>query len=261
MKCEKFLVEISSYIDNKLKGKELEEFENHLNNCTSCQEELNIVSQIVREINELEEIELPMGFHKQLMERIYLETELSLDKNKKWIFNWKVLSGIAAAFVFLVLIFEIVDFKVQKEAFPESTSIQLRTLNLEEEIQKDMPKVANDMGENDVPLKAFKMAGPIVTKWEIQTKDYEKCKNAILEISIDMGLETTTIQDQTLEDVNSKQFIIEMILGKDKIDNLASKVNEVCKEDVITFLRDEQNDETLEDSEVETLIITINEIK
>ena len=91
MKCETCFEWMSSYIDKELKEKELLAFEDHLENCTSCQEELRILREIVEDINDLEEIQLPDGFHQHLMSKIQLGEKPEQEKiiqiprrHKKW---------------------------------------------------------------------------------------------------------------------------------------------------------------------------------
>ena len=137
MKCERILEWMSSYIDNELESEALASFKEHLNDCTSCQMELEILEEIIKDINELDKIDLPHRFHQDLMEKIKLEDPIQQDKviripkkDKKWYSNWGVISGAAAAFVFSVLIFQVFNLNTLKDLVPESISHQPRTATL-----------------------------------------------------------------------------------------------------------------------------------
>lgn len=263
MKCETCYVWMSSYIDNELKGEELIAFEDHLNHCTSCQEELGILGEIVKDISALEERELPDGFHQNLMERIQLEGKISQNNiiqvpksRKKWYSNWRMASGLAAAFIFSVLIFEILNMNSPKEALPESASIQVRTGNIEEV----MPKMASDVAEG-APMRIFNLEGPKVVTWEIQTKEYDQCKKRIMQISEEMRLEKTVVEDTILDGADSRQLIIEITLEKDIKDILTSRITEACKDDEIKFYEDDQQQGEFPGDSMEILVVTINEVK
>ncbi len=50
---------IALYVDGELSGKELAQFESHLAQCPACQEELEQVRELLRQLNDLPELEVP----------------------------------------------------------------------------------------------------------------------------------------------------------------------------------------------------------
>lgn len=72
--CEEVINNISLYIDNELNDKEVEEFEKHISQCDNCTKELEDIKEVVLRVNNLEEIELPEGFHEELVLKLNKES-------------------------------------------------------------------------------------------------------------------------------------------------------------------------------------------
>ena len=71
--CNKYMEMMSEALDNRLKGKKLNEFYDHINSCPNCKEEFESLKSLVSQLNTLPEIEVPQGFHEKTMSRIKLE--------------------------------------------------------------------------------------------------------------------------------------------------------------------------------------------
>ena len=227
MKCENYLEWISLYIDHELKGKDLKAFEDHLNHCTSCQEEVAFLREIVKDIGALEKIELPNGFHEKLMEKIKLEDKIKqqethqvFSKNKKWYFNWRIGASLAAVFVFTLLIFEVFHINPSKGAMPESANMHMRSMDMDE----GSPEMANDTATEDVSIDTFDLKGIKPATWEIQTKEYEKSREEIIQVIEEIEGEKIIIEDTLLEDTNNPRFTIEITLEKSQKDLLISQI-------------------------------------
>lgn len=135
MTCDKYSEWISLYIDEELEIKDLVEFERHLENCKSCQEEVHILRHIVNDIKTLEMIELPEGFHQDLMTKIEKEKQnnkiISLPlKQKKWYKNLKIASAVAAVFIFSTVLLDPLKTNAPKELKSEiqEDSVQPRMM-------------------------------------------------------------------------------------------------------------------------------------
>lgn len=102
MNCEKYTKLISLYIDGELNGQDLAELKNHLSTCESCQEEMKILQEIIRDLKGLEPVSPPEGFRQELMGRIKVIP--LVPKKNKWYFNVKLTSAVAAAFIFTVIL-------------------------------------------------------------------------------------------------------------------------------------------------------------
>jgi len=93
---------MSSYIDRDMNDIDRIEFEKHLESCSDCMEEYNLLLSTIAYCNNLEEIELPETFHQDLMAKIQ---DMGSDKSKKSFFkrNWRWVSGVAAVFLVVVI--------------------------------------------------------------------------------------------------------------------------------------------------------------
>lgn len=264
MECETYFAWMSLYIDNELQGKGLLAFEDHLNNCTSCQEELRILREIVKDMSALEQIELPDGFHEHLMEKIQLENKAKQEKiiqiprnDKKWYSNWRVASGIAATFIFSVLIFETLNIDSPKEAVPKTANIQIQSAD----VKAVEPEITMDIAQEKASMASSRMAGPELATWEVQTNQYEQCKNSLVEITEEMGLEKAITENPILDGINGRQLVMEIALDKETKDLLASKLAETFKDETIEFHENDQKQSEPVGDTSEILVIIINEIE
>lgn len=70
MDCKTVKEKMSSFVDNELKGDEYTSFIKHLNNCKECNEEYQMLRRILEIANNVDEKELPQGYHSELMTKI-----------------------------------------------------------------------------------------------------------------------------------------------------------------------------------------------
>lgn len=98
MDCELVRSLMSSYIDRDINEIDKNELEEHLKTCQECATEYRLLLSTVQYCNNMEELELPMGFHDELHEK------LKASNNKKHLrINWKWAAGIAAVFIVAVI--------------------------------------------------------------------------------------------------------------------------------------------------------------
>ncbi len=96
LKCEETRELMSLFIDNELTDAELAKFNEHIDTCKQCQQELKLLKDIVTEFNTIEEVELPNDFKQKLHQKL-VETKKSMQRtNPPWYRNWRTYSGIAA---------------------------------------------------------------------------------------------------------------------------------------------------------------------
>lgn len=88
MQCKEARMLISPYIDGMLRKGEQELFEKHIETCGACRKELEDIKDVVAEIGELPERELPQGFEDVLHDRILREAEIQKAFNE-----WDNLEG------------------------------------------------------------------------------------------------------------------------------------------------------------------------
>jgi hypothetical protein len=108
MDCTTIQDKLSQYIDNSCNQEDNKLIQEHLERCSNCKEEYILLKSIVDEVNDIEEVDLPIDFHKNLM--IKLENEVEKERPTKKLFsNVKMIyTSVAAAFI-LILVFSVVN--------------------------------------------------------------------------------------------------------------------------------------------------------
>lgn len=98
MNCRDVQGLISPYIDHQLNEEELKDFLEHINRCPSCREELELTQTLMESLSTLEEeVEVPEGFHEDLMDR--LQSYQVMNNKTKKRFPFRYVASIAAVFV------------------------------------------------------------------------------------------------------------------------------------------------------------------
>lgn len=100
MNCVQIQDLFSAYLDHECTPEENELVTSHIANCTLCLEQFQLTKSLMEQLNNLEEQELPEGFHEELMHKIH---EMSPAKKTKFVKYRRTYSVIAAAFLFCVI--------------------------------------------------------------------------------------------------------------------------------------------------------------
>lgn len=105
--CERQKELISLYIDDELSINERLEFEEHISACDDCKAEYDSINYVVNGLKSLGTIELPEGFHEEIMMKIRTKnTSEVINTERKAIFlSFRKYASIAASFVFMCLLF------------------------------------------------------------------------------------------------------------------------------------------------------------
>lgn len=103
VKCEKLLEMISPYLDGELQEEEKEEFLAHLEQCPQCKKEVEELEQLLHDFSEIPEVELPDGFHEELMAKIKDSVVVPISIQKKKNTPWRKIIAVAAVFAIVVL--------------------------------------------------------------------------------------------------------------------------------------------------------------
>ncbi|MDF2877931.1 MAG: hypothetical protein K0S30_1027 [Clostridia bacterium] len=105
MKCHECMEQLSSYIDNRLTPEEEKEVGMHLETCPSCTEELAVLETVLQQLNKLQDVEVPQTLHKDIMERIKIESQAK--KNIFYLKPWmKYVVSSAAVLLIVVMVFQ-----------------------------------------------------------------------------------------------------------------------------------------------------------
>ncbi|MBE6008274.1 MAG: DUF4349 domain-containing protein [Lachnospiraceae bacterium] len=98
MECDNYKELISLYFDNELDEKEEKELFEHLTNCPSCRKEYEELKAVMDMLGEIEEQELPEGFHDEVMAKIKAEAKPQ-KKKIPWARYTSIAASICAVFI------------------------------------------------------------------------------------------------------------------------------------------------------------------
>lgn len=106
MNCIEFVENISLYIDGDMNEEEKKEFELHLSECSNCRQEYEFMINIIREVKEQEQVELPDNYRFELRRKL---KEVSKEEKREKKINWRVLSTVAAGLVIMLISFSMLS--------------------------------------------------------------------------------------------------------------------------------------------------------
>jgi len=98
--------QIYIYVDGELDEAQRAEFEEHINSCVDCRNELDEIKNIISMCNSIEEEELPDNFREELHSKLLAVKEENMRKNKVVALRnryTKIISAVAACFLIVVL--------------------------------------------------------------------------------------------------------------------------------------------------------------
>ncbi|HHV98106.1 MAG TPA: hypothetical protein GXX36_00800 [Clostridiaceae bacterium] len=105
-KCDEIRELIYIYVDGELDEAQRAEFEEHINSCADCRNELDEIKSIISMCNSIEEEELPDNFREELHSKLLAVKEENMRKNKvvtlrnRYI---RIISAVAACLLIVVL--------------------------------------------------------------------------------------------------------------------------------------------------------------
>jgi hypothetical protein len=92
--------EFQQYLDQKATGKEVQQIEQHLANCTNCQQELHLYREMYRALQQEPDFSLPADFSYKVMSRLTADKKSFLQRF--YFENFLVILGILAAVIFVI---------------------------------------------------------------------------------------------------------------------------------------------------------------
>ncbi|MDQ2085268.1 zf-HC2 domain-containing protein [Herbivorax sp. ANBcel31] len=99
--CKEIMELISGYIDDQLNETEKSKFENHIRLCDKCSEELREQMEVVSLCNDIDDVEPPKEFNKQLHNKLLKEKQKKFPLFHVSSKHIKLVSSIAAAFLLI----------------------------------------------------------------------------------------------------------------------------------------------------------------
>lgn len=70
MNCDRIKELLNDYLDNELTKDERAAFEQHIEKCSDCREEVELMQEMLYALHDIDEKELPQGFHQELMNQL-----------------------------------------------------------------------------------------------------------------------------------------------------------------------------------------------
>lgn len=101
-KCEEVLELLSLYIDDELDDVTAKAVEEHVKLCSSCKKELELLREVVKMCNGLDEVELPENFNESLHQKLISEQKEMEENRKIRLMEYrkmKLTASIAAIFI------------------------------------------------------------------------------------------------------------------------------------------------------------------
>lgn len=98
IQCKEYLLE---YAEGTLSASLREQVKNHIDTCPECAEEAALFAQMTDILHHMPEVELPEGYHTELMQKIEKESKTVLPFPTAKKRNWKNIGLIAAAVVLI----------------------------------------------------------------------------------------------------------------------------------------------------------------
>lgn len=233
MNCKHYEELLSPYLDDALSDDEKLELEAHLNICPTCKEALQKLQYMMSCLNELEDEELPEGFHVQLHERLMKEEIIKpkvQTKNKKPYYFIPYVSGLVAAIFIAFIIGPYLKNQTGQvepmtrsinnmvpEAAPMSLPVEdSATPNAEQPaVARSMPQVASEQMKMGVGQEVT----PLEEEWTINTNDLEALKTFIISYC-----EEETIDFNTWEESGVVHFVLEPNSKEDFKQKLSSQL-------------------------------------
>ena len=105
MNCEAVREMLWAYLEKETTAEETVKIEEHLNRCAACREEFDLQKEMMETLAGLPEVELPEGYHAELMQKLRVETApnvVAFPQKKKKQPMWKQMSMVAAAVMVVV---------------------------------------------------------------------------------------------------------------------------------------------------------------
>ncbi len=208
MDCYKVTVLMCSYLDDMLDQEERVSFEEHIKNCTSCNDELIYMQNIISGVKELPEIPLPENFHIETM--LKLKNEISPKRNYYFHQYWYVVASFLVLFVVATAFHQmsVNEQPLQYTAAPEAPQGKIAMKNpatLKVDISEVDENVVAQTAQQDSRSRRGYGVEQAPLKSYIQ-KDADLQKKIIKNYSI--SIETENF-DETINKINNSNLLTE----------------------------------------------------
>lgn len=148
MNCVEFINNISLYIDGYMNEEEKKKFELHISECNSCRQEYEFMLNIIKEVKEQKQVELPDNYRFELRRKL---KEVAKEEKREKKVNWRVLSSVAAGLVIMLISFSMLSSKLPFNKSEENILLKSTESKQEQEITAFDANMVNGEIEDSSP--------------------------------------------------------------------------------------------------------------
>ncbi len=234
--CDKYLDNISLYIDDMLDEKEVEELKNHLKNCDECNQIYENMLFIKNSLSDIDDIDTPENLHANIMNNIDTvknKTTQNTKKGKIIPINFgKQLVFVASIAAFL-MVFTPSITNVYHNFINPQTFIMADDFTLDERIDyfKENGLVSNKLSISITTDDIEKSANEIYSQLENYSNKSIYCNDEVSVISVAMNKYDVPILIKYLEDTfedsiyssSTKQLTTSIVNTEKEIENRTNR--------------------------------------
>jgi hypothetical protein len=135
MNCKDVQNLLSVYVDHECTITQKREIEEHIKDCKSCQVELEWLKSLISKVQELDEVDVPEGFHEDLMHRVHKTKDNS---SKILPFKKRIrpaYSIVAAAFL-LIVVFSVLGTQQLLRMGNQSTEMSKESVGYDQAVEE-----------------------------------------------------------------------------------------------------------------------------
>lgn len=154
MDCKKISQKMMDYNDVQLKDDEIIEFENHMKNCAKCRKEFDEITNTLKSLKLIEELEVPTHINQNIMKIL----ERNKNRKKIYIKNISLLVCVGSI-ISIIYIVNIKDINQKTSPVTQSNIPKLKTpatFSLNENTLKEKVNINKDIKEDikeDINIK------------------------------------------------------------------------------------------------------------
>ncbi len=191
MNCDECMEKISLYIDQMLSEEEEKAIVAHLDLCETCHKEYQILIGMIGLLKQPEKVDLPKGFHTDLMQRFEQEQKVMPIKAKR--FKWGYPAGLVASLLIGFIVLNHSSFIGSKNSAVSEAPMTAYSMPQENAIE-----MTEGVMEDKMSKAAKASEAPLVTRNEVERAVKEETKSLTgdaYDASIEQVIWEATITD------------------------------------------------------------------
>lgn len=135
MNCKDVQNLLSVYVDHECTITQKREIEEHIKDCKSCQVELEWLKLLISKVQELDEVDVPEGFHEDLMHRVH-KTKNNSSKILPFKKRIRPAYSIVAAAFLLIVVFSVFGTQQLLRMGNQSTEMSKESVGYDQAVEE-----------------------------------------------------------------------------------------------------------------------------